>query len=194
MTLLRVLASRTPVVSGGARRAASSAAMVNYKKFGDLSVHPSLVAFVEKDVLPGMRATAPVSRQPHPPTNVCPPATRQALTSALRGSGRDWTPSCVASRRRTRRSSRGATRCRCALGTCTMHATRGTCRVEPATLATIATLLPRLSNAHHSRRTPVVRVRVRVRVTVRITDRPRSRLTSSPARPDLAARSPAERD
>ena len=53
MTLLRVLASRTPVVSGGARRAASSAAMVNYKKFGDLSVHPSLVAFVEKDVLPG---------------------------------------------------------------------------------------------------------------------------------------------
>jgi len=53
MALLRILASRTPVVSASARRAASSAAIVKYKKFGDLSVHPSLVTFVERDVLPG---------------------------------------------------------------------------------------------------------------------------------------------
>jgi malate synthase len=41
------------VVSASARRAISSAAIVKYKKFGDLSVHPSLVTFVERDVLPG---------------------------------------------------------------------------------------------------------------------------------------------
>ncbi len=77
MALLRILASRTPVVSAGARRAASSAAIVKYKKFGDLSVHPSLVTFVERDVLPGVpRATAPVTRQPRPPTHVCPPRGR----------------------------------------------------------------------------------------------------------------------
>ena len=60
MALLRILATRTPVVSFSARRASSSATIVKYKKFGDLSVHPSLVTFVERDVLPGMpRATAP---------------------------------------------------------------------------------------------------------------------------------------
>ena len=60
MALLRILATRTPVVSVSARRASSSATIVKYKKFGDLSVHPSLVTFVERDVLPGMpRATAP---------------------------------------------------------------------------------------------------------------------------------------
>jgi len=53
MALLRILATRTPVVSVSARRASSSAAIVKYKKFGDLSVHPSLVTFVERDVLPG---------------------------------------------------------------------------------------------------------------------------------------------
>ena len=71
MALLRILASRTPVVSAGARRAASSAAIVKYKKFGDLSVHPSLVTFVERDVLPGMpRARRPRCRgsRDHPLT------------------------------------------------------------------------------------------------------------------------------
>ena len=77
MALLRILATRTPVVSASARRAASSAAIVKYKKFGDLSVHPSLVTFVERDVLPGVpRATAPVTRQPRPSTNLCPPRGR----------------------------------------------------------------------------------------------------------------------
>ena len=67
MALLRILATRTPVVSASARRAVSSAAIVKYKKFGDLSVHPSLVTFVERDVLPGMpRVTAPMPRQPRP--------------------------------------------------------------------------------------------------------------------------------
>ena len=61
--LLRGLAARTLAISANARRAASSASrMVEYKKFGDLSVHPSLVAFVEKDVLPGVHARRPQCR------------------------------------------------------------------------------------------------------------------------------------
>ena len=123
MTLLRVLASRTPVVSGGARRAASSAAMVNYKKFGDLSVHPSLVAFVEKDVLPGMRATAPVWRQPHPPTNVCLRRVRHVRRpcAVLGGAGRHraWP---LAKERGAPRAARRAAGARSARAPCTPHA------------------------------------------------------------------------
>ena len=70
-----------------------------------------------------------------------------------------------------------------------MHAARGTCRVDPAALATIATLYL----AYPTLTTRTARPWLG-RVWVRVTYQPRAWLTSSPARLDLAARAPAERD
>ena len=71
MALVRLrLASRTTSLSmrGSARAISSTSRISEYKKFGDLSVHPSLVSFVEQDLLPGVIPFAPTyscSTVPH---------------------------------------------------------------------------------------------------------------------------------